>query len=114
MKHISQAALVMVLAALPLPSRGQVIFGAPERFGVIDITPNNLSGESDQNDSPTLGVGVSANYGKFVVNANNSSLFAGFSTNHYYTSTSASTLGLPWVGPDFLSDVGEAGNDFTG
>ena len=88
--------------ALPLVNWGQVVSFVPERFGVIDITPNNLSGESVQNTAPSLGVGTSANYGKYVIRADNTTLF-GLPTNYYYTTASASSLGLPWGGPSYPS-----------
>jgi uncharacterized repeat protein (TIGR01451 family) len=97
----SKTSLLLAMA-LPAATWAQVVSFVPERFGVIDITPNNLSGESIQNTAPSLGVGTAANYQKFVIRADNTTLF-GLPTNNYYTTASSSSLGLLWSGPDYPS-----------
>ena len=97
------AILIFLSLALPMETKGQIIFFVPERFGVIDITPANFSGEAHQNAEPSLGVGTSANYGKFVIHAFDDSLFLGGS-NYYYTTASASSFDLPWISPNELFD----------
>ena len=86
---------ILIAAAMPLAGWGAAIFGFPERFGVVDITPNNQSGESYQNSEPSLGVGVGAQYGKMVVHA--------FSGNYLYANSSSGNP--PWTSPGVVSDL---------
>ncbi len=50
---------LLLTMAVPLASRAQIppLSILPLRFGVIDITPNKLSGETNHNSEPTLGAG---------------------------------------------------------
>ncbi len=84
--------------AAPLVGRGQVVI-IPERFNVIDITPNNLSGEHFQNSEPSLGLGTGAKYGDWAVHAFSG---AAFPTNYYYTSDSNGDA--PWINPGTMAD----------
>jgi uncharacterized repeat protein (TIGR01451 family) len=68
----------------------------PERFGVIDLTPNSFSGETLGNAEPSLGVGLNAKYGKAVVHA-----FSG-NPNYYYASPNFATA--PWASPGNVRD----------
>jgi len=83
--YLRRIKLLLATAALAVPLAGSAQIWPwwyiPERFGVINITPNNLSGESAQNSEPSLGVGTGSKYGKMVAHA--------FPEDYYYTSSSS-------------------------
>lgn len=60
------AVSIFLTMALVQAAVGQS-FTIPERLGVVDVIPNNQSGESTQNSEPSLAVGTGTNYGKFAL-----------------------------------------------
>src|SRR6516225_5862529 len=66
----------------------------PARFGVINIVPNEFSGESFQDSEPSLGAGLNVNYGKIVVHT--------FGMPTIYTSVNSGDA--PWTRPWSTSD----------
>ena len=61
------------LLALAVPLAGQAQVRYPGGFGVVDVIPNNQSGESANNGEPSIGPGSGPNSGQIVVHS-----FAGF------------------------------------
>src|SRR5215469_5144103 len=51
---------------LPRTACGQS-FTVPERLGIIDVIPNDQSGENTQDAEPSLGLGLGTNFGKLVL-----------------------------------------------
>jgi uncharacterized repeat protein (TIGR01451 family) len=81
----------------------------PARFGVIDIIPNELSGESYQNSEPSLGIGLNVNYGKIVVHTFADKAWQNWPSVIY---TSGSSGDAPWTAPWSLTDY-DATMDWT-
>src|SRR6266404_7963808 len=78
-----KAALIPALIGLglPLASHGQINFPFvyAERFGVVDIIPNDQSGETGQDCEPSIAVGTGSHNGEFIVRA-----FRSGSNTRYY------------------------------
>jgi hypothetical protein len=84
---------------------------APERFGVIDITPTNFSGESVGNAEPSIGVGLNAKYGKMADHAfYGGTPGSGVPVNAYYASSGHG--GPEWLSPGTIAD-GDATLDWS-
>lgn len=99
MPFLSSIALLSVMAS-SITSYGQYTL-APERFGVINVVPNNQSSESGQNSEPSLSVGTGSFYGDFVTHVFQPNNGADF----YYTSVNGGSV---WTAPGFVAD-----EDFT-
>jgi uncharacterized repeat protein (TIGR01451 family) len=78
----------------------------PTRFGVVNLIPNNLSAETDQNAEPSLAVGSGDKFGEFVVHAFSMNFFA----NNPYLSSSGNPL--VWVNNNSSVD-GDATLDWS-
>src|SRR5579862_5982096 len=61
------------LLALAVPLAAQAQFRYPGTSGVVDVIPNNQSGEAANNGEPSIGPGSGPNSGQIVVHS-----FAGF------------------------------------
>jgi uncharacterized repeat protein (TIGR01451 family) len=87
-------------------------FYIPERFGVIDITPTNFSGESVGNAEPSIGVGLNAKYGKMADHAfyGGTPGNGGVPVNAYYASSGYG--GPEWLSPGTIAD-GDATLDWS-
>jgi Domain of unknown function DUF11 len=92
------AVLTLVIAD---PSFGQSLV-LPEGFGLVDVTPNNLSGETNQNSEPSLGVGTGDSYGKMIVHTFGPGPSSSSPANYYYT---VAEFGVPiWTQPGQVLD----------
>ncbi|PWU21312.1 MAG: hypothetical protein C5B50_01920 [Verrucomicrobia bacterium] len=87
-KNDSLIGMLGLLLALAAGARAQS-FTLPERLGVVDVIPNSMSGETNENSEPSLGVGSGTNFGKLVLHT-----FEPFWTNDFFASSDS---GVHWA-----------------
>jgi len=95
--------LIAALLGLGLPwvTQGQINplpFVYAERFGVVNIIPNDQSGETGQDAEPSIAVGTGTHNGEFIVRA-----FRSGSNTRYYNSTDKGIHWITW--PIDLPDI---------
>jgi uncharacterized repeat protein (TIGR01451 family) len=93
------AVLVLSTLVLARGSRGQLLM-VPERMGLVNIIPNNLSGETDDSSEPSLGLGLGTRFGRVFVH-----VFGSGNPNYlnpYFASVSPN---LTWTNFETIADV---------
>src|ERR1035438_9148585 len=84
------AAPVAAFLSLAMPLVGHAQARYPGGFGVVDVIPNNQSGETANNGEPSIGIGSGPSSGQIVVHS-----FAGF-RNAPQAVFSSSDFGFHW------------------